>query len=349
MRIFFCVLAAWAAASGAAAAAEPSRPLIIGHRGASGYLPEHTREAYVLAAEQGADFIEPDLVVTKDGVLIARHENELSDTTDVAEKFPARKTVKTIDGRQVEGWFAEDFTLAEIKTLRARERVSLRSRANDGKFPVPTFAEVLSLRADLSKRLGREIGVYPETKHPTYFRGLGLALEERVVGALAAAGLDRADAPVILQSFEPDSIRRFAQLTPVRRVQLLGDLDERPYDPVAAGAAVTYADLASDAGLREIARYAQGIGPSKRLIVPAGQDGRLGPATDLVARAQAAGLFVHPYTFRPEPQFLAADYGGDARREVCAFAALGVDGLFTDTPDVALKAFTESCPIPARR
>ena len=308
-----------------------SRPLVIAHRGASGYLPEHTLEGYTLAIEQGADFIEPDLVSTKDGVLIVRHENDLTETTDVAAKFPNRKTTKAIEGQAVEGWFSEDFTLAEIKTLRAKERLPFRKHDNDGKYLVPTFAEVLDLRARQSKEKGREIGVYPETKHAGYFVGLNLALEEPLVAALKGAGLDRADAPVFVQSFEPASLQKLAGIVKVPRILLLE----------GAGAATT------DAGLAAVATYAQGIGPGKNMIVPMDAKGQPGAPTDLVARAHRAGLKVHPYTFRPEPQFLPVGYGGDPVREYCAFAALGIDGLFTDTPDLALKAFRESCPMRA--
>lgn len=308
------------------------RPLVIGHRGASGYLPEHTLESYTLAIAQGADFIEPDLVSTKDGVLIARHENVLTETTDVAAKFPDRKTKKTIDGQVVEGWFSEDFTLAEIKTLRAKERLPFRNHGNDGKFLIPTFAEILELRARKSQETGREIGIYPETKHPTYFAGIHLPLEERLAAALKGAGLDRADAPVFLQSFEASSLKKLATLVKPPRILLL----ESP------------GDMTTDAGLAEIAGFAQGIGPGKNMIVPTDATGHTGTPTDLIVRAHRAGLKVHAYTFRPESQFLPVSYGGDPAREYCQFAALGLDGLFTDTPDLALKAFRESCPMKPR-
>jgi glycerophosphoryl diester phosphodiesterase len=325
------LLASFSAAAAAAESAKP-RPLVIGHRGASGYLPEHTLEAYALAIEQGADFIEPDLVSTKDGVLIARHENDLTGTTDVAAKFPDRKTKKTIDGQVVEGWFSEDMTLAEIKTLRAKERLPFRSHDNDGKFLVPTLAEILDLRARESKARGREIGIYPETKHPTYFSGINLALEEPLAAALKAAGLDRADAPAFLQSFEAGSLKKLATLVKTPRILLL----EGP------------GETTTDAGLADVARFAQGIGPGKQMIIPVDAKGQIGAPTDLVARAHRAGLKVHPYTFRPEAQFLPVTYGGDSTQEYCRFAALGVDGVFTDTPDLALKAFRESCPMAER-
>jgi glycerophosphoryl diester phosphodiesterase len=315
-----------------------AKPLVIAHRGASGHLPEHTLEAYKLAIDMGADFIEPDLVSTKDGVLIARHENELSDTTDAAEKFPDRKTKKTIDGRETEGWFSEDFTLAEIKTLRAKERLPFRNQASNGKFQVPTFAEVLAL-VNAAKR---PVGVYPETKHPTYFAGLGLALEDKLLKDLAAAKLDKAEARVFIQSFEVANLKALKAKTTLPLVQLFGDPGERPTDQQS----MTYGDMATDAGLRAVAAYAKGVGPFKAYIIPMSREGALSPPTDFVARAHAAGLKVHPYTFRSEARYLAA-YNADPTAEYCAFFAQGVDGLFSDFPDAALKARDESCPMTA--
>lgn len=317
-------------AASAAPAAE--RPLLIAHSGASGYLPEHTLEAYALAVQQGADYIEPDLIITKDGVLISRHENDLALTTDVATKFPARKTTKTIGGRQVTGWFAEDFTLAEIKTLRMNERMAFRSHANDGKFLLPTFDEILALRARLSQESGRPIGIYPETKFPSYFASIGLPLEERLVEALSKAGLNHAAAPVFLQSFEASSLKKLRALSSLPRIQLLG------------------AEPPTDDALKEIATYAQGIGPAKRMLIPVDGDGNIGPPTDVVARAHKLGLKIHPWTVKPEAAFLPKAYGGNVAAEYCQLAGLGIDGLFTDTPDLALKAWTESCPMsPAAR
>lgn len=303
----------------------PPRPLVIAHRGASGYRPEHTLAAYELAIEMGADFIEPDLVITRDGVLIARHENDISGTTDVIDRpeFRDRRRTKWIDGREVTGWFAEDFTLAEIKTLRARERLELRDHGFDGRFEIPTFQEIL----DLARR--RNVGVYPETKLPSYFRSIGLPLEEPMVEALHAAGL-RA---VFLQSFETGNLKLLKTMTDLPRIQLL-DVEGQPWDLALAGDGRTYRELAAPEGLAEIAAYADGIGPNKRLIVPAGPDGRLRPPTSLVEDAHRAGLLVHPWTFRSDPVFLAPDYEGDAVREIEQFVALGVDGLFTDFPDL---------------
>jgi glycerophosphoryl diester phosphodiesterase len=304
-----------------------SRPVVIGHRGASGYRPEHTLASYELAIEMGADFIEPDLCITRDGILIVRHENEISEVTDVSDRpeFQDRRTRKIVDGREIDGWFAEDFTLAEIKTLRARERLSFRDHSFDGRFEVPTFQEVL----DLARRHG--VGVYPETKHPTYFRQLGLPLEERMVEALHAAGFLGRDAPVFLQSFETGNLRYLRTLTDLPLVQLL-DVEGRPWDD-----AKNYQDLADPAGLAEIARYADGIGPNKRMIVPAGPDGRLLSPTSLVEDAHRAGLVVHPWTMRSDAQFLAPDYEGDPGREVRQLLDLGVDGLFSDFPDLARR------------
>jgi glycerophosphoryl diester phosphodiesterase len=274
-----------------------------------------------LAIEMGADVIEPDLVSTKDGVLVARHENEIGGTTDAPSKFPGRKTTKTIDNQQVTGWFVEDFTWAEIQTLRAVERLAFRSHDYDGRFSIPRFEDVVSLAADRSRALGREIAVYPETKHPTYFRGIGLAIEERLLAVAAAHGWTSKTSPIFIQSFEPSSLQRLRPLTSLRLVQLLN-----------AGAD------ASPERLAAIARYADGVGPEKRLIVPVQPGGSLGTPTNLVRDAHAAGLFVHVWTLRREPQFLPGAYAGDLAREFRQFADLGVDGIFTDFPDVGVEA-----------
>ena len=300
----------------------PPRPLIIAHRGASGHRPEHTLEAYRLAVEMGADFIEPDLVSTKDGVLIARHENELSGTTDVAERFPDRKRTRVIDGQSVSGWFSEDFTLAEIKTLRARERLPFRSHAYDGQFQIPTFDEVLALAQEKGAARGRPVGVYPETKHPAYFRSIELPLEEPLVESLRKRGWNSRDAPVFIQSFEQGNLRDLRKKTDVRLVQL-----------------VSTAAMVDGNGLKNIAEYADGLGPEKRLVVPVNRDGSLGTPTDLVARAHAAGLLVHVWTVRIDKEFLPAGYGGQPEAEFEQLRSLAVDGVFTDFPDVAAKAY----------
>jgi glycerophosphoryl diester phosphodiesterase len=303
-------------------------PIIIAHRGASGYRPEHTIASYELAIEMGADFIEPDLVATKDHVLIARHENEISETTNVADRpeFSDRKATKQIDGREITGWFTEDFTLAEIKTLRAKERLTSRNQEFNGRFEIPTFAEVL----ELARR--RNVGVYPETKHPTYFRELGLPLEDPLLAELERAGYRGRNAPVYIQSFEVGNLRDLRKRTGLPLIQLL-EAQGHPWDDPRL-----YAELATPAGLAEIATYADGIGPDKRMIVPADAGGGLLAPTSLVADAHRAGLRVHPWTFRSDSPFLAPEYGGDPEREYDQFFSLGVDGLFSDFSDAAVRA-----------
>lgn len=339
-------------------------PIVIGHRGASGLRPEHTLEAYELAIEQGADYIEPDLVSTKDGVLIARHENEISGTTDVANRpeFADRKTTKTIDGVEYTGWFAEDFTLAEIKTLRAIERLPFRSPFFNGQYEIPTLQEVIDLAKRKSAETGRTIGIYPETKHPTYHDSIGLSLEEPLVKILKDNGLDKEDSPVFIQSFEVSNLKDLNQKIDVPLVQLFDAADialdgtlieNQPYDFVVSGDKRTYGDLRTPEGLKEVATYADGIGPWKRMIVSVkgtdadgdgkaddvNGDGAVNDAdktttapTMLVKDAHDAGLLVHPYTFRNEGLYLARDYNGDPEQEYRQFIQLGVDGYFTDFP-----------------
>ncbi|MGB2568397.1 glycerophosphodiester phosphodiesterase [Micromonospora citrea] len=326
------------------------RPIVIGHRGASGYRPEHTLEAYRLAIRTGADYIEPDLVPTKDGVLVARHENEISGTTDVAARpeFAARKATKTIDGVTVTGWFTEDFTLAELKTLRAKERlpqVRVANTAFDGRYEVPTFQEVVDLARAESRNRGRTIGVYPETKHPSYFASIGLPLEEPLVAVLRENKLAHRGAPVFVQSFETANLRRLDRMIDVPLVQLL-DASGRPYDFTAAGDPRSYADLASPAGLAWIAGYADGVGLNKNLIVPRDAAGRLRAPTTVIRDAHREKLVVHAWTFRAENQFLPADFRigadpnarGDVTAEYELFYGLGLDGVFTDQPDTAVAA-----------
>ena len=314
-------------------------PLIIAHRGASGYRPEHTLASYELAIQMGADFIEPDLVSTKDHILIARHENEISETTDVAAhpEFADRRAVKKIDGREVTGWFTEDFTLAEIKTLRAKERLPFRNQSSNGQFEVPTFAEVIALAKRKSAETGRTIGIYPETKHPTYFRGIGLPLEEPLLALLQENGYRGRTASVYIQSFEVGNLKRLREVTDLPLIQLM-EAAGRPWDFTVTGDLRTYHDMATPAGLKEIATYADGIGPDKRMIVPEGPDHHLLPPTLLVADAHAAGLLVHPWTFRSDGTFLAPEYKGDPGKEYDQFFSLGVDGLFSDFSDTAVKA-----------
>ncbi|MBM3777636.1 MAG: glycerophosphodiester phosphodiesterase [Acidimicrobiia bacterium] len=312
-------------------------PLVIAHRGASGHRPEHTLEAYRLASEMGADYIEPDLVSTRDGVLIARHENEIGETTDVAERFPGRRRTLQVDGRAVTGWFTEDFTLAEIRTLRARERLPFRSKEYDGQFGIPTFDEVVALAQQLGMERGRPLGVYPETKHPSHFRGIGLPLEGPLVEVLERRDWNRKDAPVFIQSFETGNLRELRTRTPVNLVQLI-DARGGPFDRRGEATFSTVADLISDAGLRAIASYANGIGPHKALVLPADGSGRLLEPTDLVARAHAAGLIVHVWTLRSDETLLSPTYDGDPAVEYRQFRDLGVDGFFTDFPDAAVAA-----------
>lgn len=332
-----------------------TRPLVIAHRGASGYRPEHTLSAYRLAIAQGADLIEPDLVVTKDLVLVARHENEIGGTTDVANRpeFADRKRKKTIDFDDVEGWFTEDFTLAELKTLRCKERLpQLRpaNRAYDGQEQIPTFDEVIALAKAESARLGRTIGVYPETKHPSYFEALGLSFDAPLIAALKAHDLDRADAAIFIQSFETGNLKRLAQKTSAPLVQLLAE-EGMPFDHLKTSVGATYAMMAAGDGLKRIADYAKGVGPQKTMVIPRDAKDASSKATDLVARAQAVGLKVHPWTFRLENFFLplelrrgdakAMDFprqAGDLSAEIKAFYALGVDGVFADHPDIAVAA-----------
>jgi glycerophosphoryl diester phosphodiesterase len=335
--------------------AEPKDPIVIGHRGASGYRPEHTLAAYQLAIDMGADYIEPDLVSTKDGVLVARHENEISGTTDVAmhPEFASRRVTKMIDGVNVTGWFTEDFTLAELKTLRARERLpDLRpgNTAFDGMFKIPTLEEVIELVQGQSTKQGRDVGIYPETKHPTYFDGIGLSMEEPLVALLAKYGYKNPNDPVFIQSFEVGNLKDLNEMTKLPLVQL-ADATGRPFDFALAGDPRTYRDMVTPAGLAEIATYADGLGPNKALLIPRDSNNRLLSPTTVVQDAHAEGLKVHPWTFRSENSFLPADFRvgnpadptfllqhGDAIAEDRLFLSLGIDGFFTDFPDTGVAA-----------
>ncbi|WP_051857948.1 glycerophosphodiester phosphodiesterase [Streptomyces cellulosae] len=327
-------------------------PTVIGHRGASGYRPEHTFGSYQLALDLGADIVEAgDLVPTKDGHLVCRHEPEIGGTTDVANhpEFAGRKTTKVLDGVSTTGWFTEDFTLAELKTLRAIERIPANRPHNtlyDGRWQIPTFEEVLKWQDEQTRKRGRQVWIYPETKHPTYFRGLGLGLEERVAKLLRTYGKDKRNSPVILQSFEPTSIQRLNRLVDNPLVVLLSAANSRPWDFVEAGDPRTTADLITREGLREIAGYAQGIGPTLDLVIPKDAAGKLTTPTTLVKDAHAVGLVLHPYTMRNENPFLPAEFrkGADADAYGDAFGAFrvyfatGIDGVFTDNPDTGLLA-----------
>ncbi|MBA2770108.1 MAG: glycerophosphodiester phosphodiesterase [Sporichthyaceae bacterium] len=350
------------------------KPVVIGHRGASGYLPDHTLASYALAVELGADCIEPDLVSTKDGVLVARHEPNLTATTNVADQaqFADRRRTRVVDGVAEEGWFASDFTLAEIKTLRAIQPVADRFKGVDGDFEIPTFAEVVRLAQRKARQENRTICVYPETKHPTFHADLGLPLEDRLVRVLRRAGWNRPDAPVFIQSFEQSNLQYLDTVTPVRLVQLVdandvrldGSLDltapyDRPYDWTSEGRTDLFPYLLTPAGLAEVATYADGVGPWKPYVISSSgtdadgdgsaddvtgdglvdeRDRSLLPASDVVRDAHAAGLLVHPYTFRDEQRRLTSDYAGEPAAEYRTFYASGVDGLFSDFPSTAVAA-----------
>lgn len=338
-----------------------AKVLVIAHRGASGYRPEHTLAAYELAIDMGADFIEPDLVPTKDGHLVARHENEISGTTDVAEhpEFAAKKTKKAIDGEAKEGWFTEDFTLAELKTLRAKERMPLIRQHNtiyDRRYEIPTFQEVIDLAQRRGKELKvqREIGLYPEAKHPSYFESIGLPIEKTIVETLHKNGYKSASAPVFIQSFEPASLKKLRAMTELKLVQLI-DQEGRPFDWTTQKDPRTWADMIKPEGLVEIAKYANGIGPSKNLIVGRDKEGRLLQPGSLVSDAHKAGLVVHPWTFRNENPFLPLEFRigkdagsvqdqprdgryGKAFDEYKLFYNLAVDGVFSENPDTAVEA-----------
>ena len=316
-----------------------SPPIVIAHRGASGLRPEHTIASYTLAIDQGADFIEPDLVLTKDDVFVARHENDITGTTDVAAhpEFAARKATKIIDGEAHTGWFTEDFSLAELKTLRAKERLPQLRPDNahyDGQFAVPTLAEVIALAKAESTRTGRTIGIYPETKHPSYFASIGKPMEARLVAQLKAAGWSSATAPVFIQSFEVNNLKALHKLTRIRLIQLM-DATGGPADRSRP----SYAAMTTPAGLKEIASYAYGIGPNKAMI----WDG-VGTPTPLVADAHAVGLRLHPWTFRAENAFLPLPFRtgtdpathGRVADEIAAYLKLGIDGFFTDFPAIGV-------------
>ncbi|MBC7499936.1 MAG: glycerophosphodiester phosphodiesterase [Herminiimonas sp.] len=344
----------------------PPTPAIAGHRGASALRPEHTLASYQRAIDDGADIVEPDLVSTKDGVLIARHENDISGTSDVADKpqFASRKVTKLIDGIPVTGWFTEDFTLAEIKTLRARERIPANRPANatfNGQFEIPTLQEITDLVRQQSQAKARVIGIYPETKHPTYFKSIGLPLERRLVDQLTAAGYRGKGAAVFIQSFEVANLKELRGMTDMRLVQLVdnpknppaanGTPRNAPYDFVAAGSTRTYADLITPAGLKEIATYADVVAPYKEIIIARDARNELGPTSPVVADAHAAGLKIHTWTFRPENPFLppslrlpdvaSITQRGNMVAEINAYLNAGIDGFFTDDPALGRIAVTE--------
>jgi glycerophosphoryl diester phosphodiesterase len=320
-------------------------PIVIGHRGASGYRPEHTLESYSLAIDMGADFVEPDLVVTKDGVLVTRHEPFIEGTTDVLQRpeFATRRRNATVDGVVRNGFFVSDFTLKELKTLRAVQTVVGRDKQYDGKFEIPTLEEVIDLVKRKSAASGRTIGIYPEIKHSAYHKQIGLPVEDRLLATLTKVGWNSREAPVFVQSFEVNNLKELRSKSTVKLVQLV-TTSGGPYDLRAANDPRTYAQMVTPAGLAEIKKYADGLGAMKRLIVGTtgfGSDEsqrQVTPPTSLVSDAHKAGLQVHAWTFRSEPSQLASDYKGDPKAEYRAFYALGVDGVFSDFPDAAAQA-----------
>jgi glycerophosphoryl diester phosphodiesterase len=330
----------------------PAKPLVIGHRGASAHRPEHTLAAYAKAIEDGADYIEPDLVITKDGVLVARHENNIAETSDVSARpeFASRRMTKTIDGQSVTGWFTEDFTLAELKQLRARERLGPmrpESQSFDGAFQIVSFEEIVDFTAAEAAARGRAIGLIPELKHGTYFASIDLPLEPRLLKMLHMARYLRR-APVVVQSFEVNNLKalrpKVVEFENVQLMQLIESPQNAPYDLLAAGSPRTYADMLTPAGLAEIATYADWLAPPTRAYIPLDKRGRLGASSGLADAAHRAGLLAGTWTFRPENHFLAADFrdgSSDSMRnpkgsvaEIQRYLAEGLDGIFTDDPEL---------------
>ncbi|CAH2099840.1 unnamed protein product [Euphydryas editha] len=327
-------------------------PVIIAHRGASGYAPEHTLGSYALAITMGADYVEPDLVITKDGHLIARHDNSLGLTTDVAShpEFAHRHRTQTIDGIEVSDWFTEDFTLEEIKTLRTVERIPDIRPGNarmDGTFHIPTFQEIIDLVKSMQISQRRTIGIYPEIKHSSHFKKVGLPMEELVVNTFHKNGYLDSNAPVYIQSFEVNNLKELKKLTNLRLLQLLEtDKSTQPADQVLLNTGLTYNNMSTPEGLAEIAKYAAAVGPDKNYIIPRKDDNSLGDATTFVRDAHAVNLKVHPYTFRAENSFLPEEYksddpskhaSGNLMGELQRFIEAGIDGLFIDQPDIAIR------------
>jgi len=315
-----------------------STPLVIGHRGACGYRPEHTLASYELAIDQGADFPEPDLVITKDGVLICRHDVEIGGSTDVAQKFPDRKHKVTIDGQELDGWFANDFTLAEIKTLKAREPFVFRNHAYDGQFEIATFDEYLDLVERKTKETGRVIGIIPEVKNSTYHIACGLAIEDRLVKVLRGRGYPNPKKPCIIQSFEVASLKELAGKIDVPLLQLVANARYRPPDVLAQGGKLTYGEMMTPAGLAEVAKYAWGVSVAKESILPRDPQGKLGKPNSWIEDAHHAGLKIIAYTFRRESHFLARDYHGQLKAEADRWYQMGIDGIFADNPDICVQA-----------
>jgi len=319
------------------AAQDMSHPLVIAHRGASGERPEHTRAAYELAIEQGADFIEPDLVMSKDGQLIVRHENEIGGTTDVADhpEFADRRATRTIDGVPTTGWFTEDFTLAELRTLKARERLAALRPGNSAYADetILTFQEVIDIAREASARTGRVIGVAPELKHPSYFVEIGLPMVEPFVAVLRANDLTAADSPIVVQCFEVGTLKTLNSLVDAPLAQLMS-----PSGGPADLPATPYAEMITPEGLAELATYADWAAVETAMVIPRTPGGASAPPTTLVADAHAAGLKVVVWTFRAEDIFVPVDYRGDLPGWIRRFYDLGVDAVFSDFPGVAVAA-----------
>ncbi|XP_061711995.1 uncharacterized protein LOC133521179 isoform X2 [Cydia pomonella] len=327
-------------------------PLVIAHRGASGYVPEHTLAAYGLAIMMGADYVEPDVVMTKDGHLVARHDNELGLTTDVSQRseFSDRHRTQNVDGSELTGWFTEDFTLDELKTLRAIERIPQNRPGNarmDRSFDIPTVQEIIDLVKSLEISQRRTIGIYPEIKHSTHFQRLGLAMEAPLVQLLHNNGYEGRDAHIYIQSFEVNNLKELKKITDLRLLQLYSsDKSSQPFDQATLGTNLTYGAMATAEGLKDVASYAYATGPDKSYIIPRDENDNLGTPTTFVADAHAAGLKVHPYTFRAENPFLPAEFRsseqsdsaiGNFKGEISAFLAAGIDGLFADQPDIPVR------------
>ncbi|XP_048005255.1 glycerophosphodiester phosphodiesterase GDPD6-like [Leguminivora glycinivorella] len=327
-------------------------PLVIAHRGASGYVPEHTLGAYSLAITMGADYVEPDVVITKDGHLVARHDNELGLTTDVSQRseFADRRRTQNIDGTEMTGWFTEDFTLDELKTLRAIERIPQNRPGNarmDGAFDIPTIQEIIDLVKSLEISQRRIIGIYPEIKHSTHFQRLGLPIEGPLVTLLHNNGYEGRDAPIYIQSFEVNNLKELKKITDLKLLQLYSsDQSSQPFDQAVQGTNLTYGAMATSEGLQDVASYAYAVGPDKSYVIPRDENNHLGNPTMFVADAHAAGLKVHPYTFRTENTFLPAEFNssqeseaaiGNLKGEISVFLAAGIDGLFADHPDIPVR------------
>ncbi|XP_034841160.1 uncharacterized protein [Maniola hyperantus] len=330
--------------------ADDCKPTVVAHRGASGYVSEHTLGSYALAIHMAADYVEPDLIITRDGHIIARHENELGVSTDVAQRreFASRRRTQRVSGNLVNGWFSEDFTLAEIKTLKSREPMSTIRKANtrmDRSLDVATFQEIIDLVKALETSENRTIGIYPEIKYSTHFQRLGLPMEQKVVDIFHMNGYVGKDAPAYIQSFEVSNLKYLKNITDIRLVQLFDSETKIPYDQSVLGNNVTFGQMASPNGLADVAKYASAVGPAKGYIIPRDVFNNLGQPTSFVTDAHSVGLQVTPWTFRAENVFLPREFQrgnnlydfGDLEGEIKAFLDAGVDGLFMDQPEILVR------------